>query len=217
MTEAEWLAETDARFLLESPGARPSERQRRLFAVACCRHKWKHLTDERARRAVERVEAFADGGTRGDLDFAAQLAGAAFLAARAAQGGRGVQTRLAAAVLAASQSPLNLWGVVTNTAGQPVGSRRAVEHDTAEQLRFARDILGNPFHRIEFDPAWRTSDALALARGIYDERAFDRTPILADALQDVGCDADNLLSHFRDPHATHVRGCWALDLVLGLA
>jgi hypothetical protein len=40
-------------------------------------------------------------------------------------------------------------------------------------------------------------------------------PILADALQDAGCDADALLNHLRDPHATHVRGCWALDLVHG--
>ena len=40
-------------------------------------------------------------------------------------------------------------------------------------------------------------------------------PVLADALQDAGCDGDELLSHLRDPNATHVRGCWALDLVLG--
>ena len=24
-----------------------------------------------------------------------------------------------------------------------------------------------------------------------------------------------ILAHLRDPHAMHVRGCWALDLVLG--
>src|SRR5205814_3983568 len=29
-------------------------------------------------------------------------------------------------------------------------------------------------------PAWRTDAAVQLARGIYDERAFDRMPILAD-------------------------------------
>jgi hypothetical protein len=73
-------------------------------------------------------------------------------------------------------------------------------------------ILENP---LEFDAARRTGDVLLLARGIYEERAFDRMPILADALQDAGCASDDLLGHLRDPHATHVRGCWALDLVLG--
>jgi hypothetical protein len=68
---------------------------------------------------------------------------------------------------------------------------------------------------MKFDAAWRTSDVLALARGINNDLAVDRMPILADALQDAGCDSDDLLSHLRDTTATHVRGCWALDLVLG--
>jgi hypothetical protein len=56
---------------------------------------------------------------------------------------------------------------------------------------------------------------MLLAQGVYDERAFDRMPILADALQDAGCDNTDILSHLRDANVTHVRGCWALDLVLG--
>ncbi|WP_439626966.1 hypothetical protein [Gemmata sp.] len=67
------------------------------------------------------------------------------------------------------------------------------------------------------DPAWLTSDVLALARGIYAERAFDRMPILADALQDAGCDNEDVLTHCRDASAPHVRGCWVVDLVLGMA
>jgi hypothetical protein len=67
----------------------------------------------------------------------------------------------------------------------------------------------------KLDPAWLTSDVVALARGIYEERAFDRMPILADALQDAGCDNDDVLTHCRDASATHVRGCWVVDLVLG--
>jgi hypothetical protein len=78
-----------------------------------------------------------------------------------------------------------------------------------------RDIFGNPFRPVTFDPEWRTTTALALATGIYDERAFDRLPILADALQDAGCDNDDILTHLRDTTTPHVRGCWALDLVLG--
>lgn len=64
------------------------------------------------------------------------------------------------------------------------------------------------------DPAWRTSDVLTLAKGIYDDRAFDRLPILADALQDAGCTNDDVLSHCRND-TTHARGCWVVDLVLG--
>jgi hypothetical protein len=88
----------------------------------------------------------------------------------------------------------------------------------ANHPRFAkilRDVIGNPFRSVKADPAWFTPTVVALAESAYDERAFDRLPILADALQDAGCDRDDLLSHLRDPDATHVRGCWALDLVLG--
>jgi hypothetical protein len=77
-----------------------------------------------------------------------------------------------------------------------------------------RDIFGNPFRPVEADPAWLTSDVVALARGIYEEKAFDRMPILADALQDAGCNNDDVLAHCREP-GEHVRGCWVVDLVLG--
>jgi hypothetical protein len=85
----------------------------------------------------------------------------------------------------------------------------------ATECNLLRDIFGNPFRPVAFDPAWRTSDGLLLARGIYEERAFDRMPILADALQDAGCNSDDILNHLRDPQVAHVRGCWALDSVLG--
>ncbi len=77
-----------------------------------------------------------------------------------------------------------------------------------------REIFGNPFHPVSLDPAWLTGTAIALATGIYDDHAFDRLPILADALQEAGCNSDDLLNHLRGP-GPHVRGCWALDLVLG--
>jgi hypothetical protein len=78
-----------------------------------------------------------------------------------------------------------------------------------------RDIFGNPFRPVVFDPAWRTDTAVALARQMYDSRDFSAMPILADALQDAGCDSEYVLNHCRDASATHVRGCWVVDLVLG--
>jgi hypothetical protein len=64
------------------------------------------------------------------------------------------------------------------------------------------------------DSSWLTSTVIALARGINDERAYERLPILADALQDAGCDYADILDHCRGP-GPHVRGCWVVDLVLG--
>ena len=56
---------------------------------------------------------------------------------------------------------------------------------------------------------------IALAKSIDKSQDFSGMPILADALQDAGCDGEELLNHLRDTSATHVRGCWALDLILG--
>jgi hypothetical protein len=76
-----------------------------------------------------------------------------------------------------------------------------------------RDIFGNPFHPITPDPSWLTSNVTALAQTIYDDRAFDRMPILADALEDTGCDNQDILNHCRES-GVHVRGCWVVDLLL---
>jgi hypothetical protein len=77
-----------------------------------------------------------------------------------------------------------------------------------------RDIFGNPFRPVTTDPRWRTSTAVALARAIYADRAFDRLPILADALEEAGCDNPDVLDHCRDD-GPHARGCWVADMVLG--
>jgi hypothetical protein len=72
--------------------------------------------------------------------------------------------------------------------------------------------LFNPFHPIPLNPTWQTSTVLALAQGIYQDRAFDRLPILADALLDSECDNPDLLNHLRS-EGPHTRGCWAIDLL----
>jgi hypothetical protein len=77
-----------------------------------------------------------------------------------------------------------------------------------------RDIFGNPFRPVAFSPEWRTDTAVTLARQMYESREFSAMPILADALQDAGCDSAEILDHCRGP-GPHVRGCWVVDLVLG--
>ena len=77
-----------------------------------------------------------------------------------------------------------------------------------------RDVFGNPFRPVAFPKSWRTSTAVSLARQMYEWREFSAMPILADALQDAGCDSDDILDHCRGP-GPHVCGCWVVDLVLG--
>jgi hypothetical protein len=98
----------------------------------------------------------------------------------------------------------------------------AVEANRLAQERFAtavsnllRDIFGNPFRPVAFNPAWRTSAAVALATQMYGSRDFGNMPVLGDALEDAGCDNADVIAHCRDPHGVHVRGCWVVDLVLG--
>jgi hypothetical protein len=82
-----------------------------------------------------------------------------------------------------------------------------------QHCRLVRDIFGNPFRPVTLDPAWQTGNVRALAQAIYDDRAFERMPILGDALEDAGCDNADVLSHCRQP-GEHARGCWVVDLVL---
>jgi hypothetical protein len=81
-----------------------------------------------------------------------------------------------------------------------------------------RDVFGNPFRPgpvVGPDVrTWNGGTVVKLARGIYEEGAFDRLPVLADALEDAGCGDPDLLTHCRSG-GEHVRGCWAVDLLLG--
>jgi hypothetical protein len=81
-----------------------------------------------------------------------------------------------------------------------------------------RDIVGPlPFRPVPLDPSllrWNGGTVLRLAEGIYEERAFDRMPVLGDALLDAGCDDEEVLQHCRQQGAVHARGCWVIDLLL---
>jgi hypothetical protein len=90
------------------------------------------------------------------------------------------------------------------------------DHGPTAQAELLREVFGNPFRPVTVDPAslaWNAGTVPRLAKVIYNERAFDRLPILADALEDAGCTDEQILSHCRGP-GPHVRGCWVVDLLL---
>jgi hypothetical protein len=84
------------------------------------------------------------------------------------------------------------------------------------QCNFLRDIFGNPFRPVAINDTWLTANVVGIAQAIYDDRAFERLPILADALEDAGCTSADILDHCRQP-GEHVRGCWVIVAVWGKA
>ncbi len=58
------------------------------------------------------------------------------------------------------------------------------------------------------------TEDISLAQTIYNDRAFDRMPILGDAIEETGCHNIDILDHCRS-QTEHVRGCWVLDALLG--
>jgi hypothetical protein len=94
-------------------------------------------------------------------------------------------------------------------------AQRAASDNSVGQSDTLRDIFGPlPFRPIAVDPRWLTSTVKNLANSIYTDRAFEKMPILGDALEDAGCDNQEPLNHCRQP-GEHTRGCWVLDKVLG--
>jgi hypothetical protein len=112
-------------------------------------------------------------------------------------------------------------------AGQEIEAARAAyaaavsaqAAERAAQAALLRCLFGLPPFRPlpRLNPAWLAWEGGTvpkLAAAVYEERAFDRLPILGDALEEAGCDLAGLLTHLRGP-GPHVRGCWAVDLLLG--
>ncbi len=215
MTEKEWLGCADPAPMLEFWGTRPDVRKRRLFAVACCRRVVNVMTDP-GRKAVNAAEAFADCEIN-QWELHTAWRGVGFPKAERRQ-------YASAAARAASVSPGNdltaqsvACAVYASVKKGPPGfdDQRATE--CAAQTALLRDIFGNPFRPDSFSPLWCTDTAVSLAHQMYESREFGAMPILADALQDAGCDNDDVLDHCRAANQVHVRGCWVVDLVLGKA
>jgi hypothetical protein len=223
MTEAEWLACTDPQVMLAYLRGRASERRLRLFAVSCCREIWNLFTDERIKQAVEAAERFSDGLMTADgmekASFEAEDA-----SNEAYHRGNGILCSAGGAAILSAQGVGvpnlhdSMPSIIVNVveAAEEAGLKtRALMLSEIEKL--LRDHLGNPFRPVALDPSWLAWNAgivPRMAQAIYDDRAFDRLPILADALEEAGCTNADILAHCRS-EVPHVRGCWAVDLLLG--
>ena len=222
MTEAEWLTCADPvrmlGFLETGWGERfeiyYSGRKFRLFACACCRLYWHLLTDPRGQRAVEVAELYAD-----ELITEEERRKAEDEANRqpSLESPASAGTMATASTWVAAHSSNDRWdmfGVARVCLGCTLDLGQRPPPAPTVQPEHLRCIFGNPFRPVTVDPSWLTSTAISLARQMYESRDFSAMPILADALQDAGCDHNDVLAHCRGP-GQHTRGCWVVDCLLG--
>jgi hypothetical protein len=207
MTEAEWLAGTDPTPMLDYLGNTASDRQVRLWACACVRRIAPLIAHEVGHKALAVVEQYVDG-----------LASERELLA------------VADTFYPCGQYNATYEHPATRAAHCPLYPERARQAATyvlrcfkhserdaerAAQAALVRDIFGNPFRANDTAcHAGHGRTVAELARAIYEERAFERLPILADALEDTGCTSTEVLDHCRGG-GEHVRGCWVVDLLTG--
>ncbi len=206
MTEAEWLACDDTTPMLRLLHRHMSERKFRLFACACCQllcHPFQRAT---YRRALATAEELAEGHLSSE-EFDREQREWAYRGVGQAFGRAGCERRA-------------IWGALQPwAAGGAEETGRAVA-ETGARLGGLLRCLAGPLLFRPLPPvnaawlAWDGGTVARLARAVYDERAFDRLPILADALEEAGCAEAELLGHLRGP-GPHARGCWAVDLLLG--
>jgi hypothetical protein len=211
MKEAEWLECRELQPLLDFSLTTISERKLRLFACGCCRRVWQ-MMNQAARRIVETAEQHADGLVRRS-DLAAAWA---YQGAYPGGDVAGIFTALAAL---RRTSPFDAATAVVRALWEA-----ALESQSESWFRtdpchtdLFRDVVANPFRQAAINPAWRSwsnNTVQKMAQAIYDGRTFGQLPVLADALEDAGCDNPDILAHCRSG-GEHVCGCWALDLLLG--
>lgn len=213
MTEAEWLACEDPVTMLAHLDRPSPDRKVRLYAVACCRNLWDMLPGQASRDGVEWAERFADGKVKRDEEYdrlnwasEADYLRHTYRLIGDAEVSEEEKYKLFRAAFFAF---FVMW--YENCFPDYSNFERHREHLS---VRSVHDIFGNPFRPVTLDPSWLTSTVLTIASDIYEEKAFDQMPILADALQDAGCDNEEILRHCRGP-GPHTRGCWVVDLVLG--
>jgi hypothetical protein len=207
--ESDWQTGSRIESMLKLVLHRAGDRKLRLFGCACCRRIWNHLPSDRHRNLVEVSEFFADGAaTVNDLRGAASAPDGG-LSYAVGRDRRIYESAARAAHLTGhGQSAAAVLEVLQWTSPELVRAERRA------QAELMREIFGNPFRPPALDPRWLTSSVIDVAAMIYAERAFERLPILSDALMDAGCDEPDVLGHCRSL-GPHVRGCWVVDLILG--
>jgi hypothetical protein len=220
MTEAEWLTSGDAQKMIRSlPRSTWGERRGRLFTVACS-SQLRVLPDDSLTGVIETSERFADGqADDAELCAAIEKANAA-VEWEARHDMTSPRSHAAEVIAAAAAFPAEEYTAISELLAclrAEHGSRRGIRAVLARTNQvlagLVRDLACNPFRPVTFAPSWRASTAVALAGQMYESRDFSAMPILADALQDAGCDSADVLDHCRGA-GPHVRGCWVVDLVL---
>ena len=116
------------------------------------------------------------------------------------------------------------WRVSDATNCFSDGGRYVHRFHRGAQCRLLCELFGNPFHPVALDPAWLAWNGGTVAKqaaAAYTERELPsghldqgHLAVLADALEDAGCNEAELLGHLRSA-GPHVKGCWAVDAVLG--
>jgi hypothetical protein len=203
--------------MLELLEGKASDRKLRLFMLACCRRMWHLFKHENTRRAVIVAEWDVEGETNREIfGVAAHGVGPhhpffgmtdACAAAVALTGQR------TAKPACGRKKSVDLYAVSFAADGLASGAPQPDDEHRAQTV-LLRDIFRNPFRPV-IPGAWlRKNNPVGVAQAIYTDRAFDSLPILADALEDAGCDNADILNHCRQA-GEHVRGCWVVDLVLG--
>ncbi len=230
--------------MLEYLDGKVSNRKFRWYATTCCRRFWHLLDDKHGRFAIETAERCAEGlisvddlweiGQKEELGFnydlhenVAQLLGvdraiiaSAFYAVGLTMGAMGwVQARNAVSAAARTAGAIGLGSKADEYSydEQEEYEQAAMPFTSVErvaQVVLLHEVFGNPFRPVVVDLSWLTSTVVLIAQGIYADRDFSPMPILADALQDAGCDNANVLDHCRGS-GPHVRGCWVVDMLLG--
>lgn len=220
ITEAEWVASYDPYLMLRRCRKliRAHPRKGHLFAVACCYRIWHLLADPRSRAAVDRAAQYAEGlAGEEQLRAAAKAAADAHADAFRAKGKVGACAEWAAEFAASSDA----WFAATrasNFAYVAAGDGLQPGPEHTAQSHLLRCVFGPlPFRDVPLDPAWLAWNdgvVVKLAASIYEGRTFERMPILGDALEEAGCQDQEILAHCRGP-AAHACGCWVVDLLLG--
>jgi hypothetical protein len=230
MTEADWLACHDPRLMLDFLSGKLSNRKLRLFGCACCGRSGFHR-DTHVARAVRVAELHAEGLAE-DIELVEAMADAAnyllcdtpadiclYYAAHDPACNpfykEGCTTDQYIAFYISNELA-RLRAEAASTDPDNDQYRKTFEDELAAQSDLLRDIAGNPVRPMvaSRDLAFEDTSVQNLARSIYDGHRFADMPQLASALQSAGCTNLTVLAHCRDQDA-HVRGCWALDLLLG--